>query len=905
MTGRYPRNTDTGRVVDTGPPRTNSGLTGLGAVGGKVGVGAGALRVLVEFITQYDASKIKQLEEQLQGLQKSQERNESQINDVLLKRKAYEKQLFEIQQSKIKLTSDEVKSVKEIRDLQLAGGRDNKTAAKNLSEQLSLQTGLSKYQVDQLVREKQIRLEIAQDRVKSGIVLNNLEDKNKSIVKEQVVAQKGLFNMQSLKANLLPKLGSLALGAIGGIFGGAVVGIGFAAAQALIDAVSTALTDIVDPANKARAALEGVTKSVIQLADQKHITLLEAAKETLRDISSISPEITPAQLVEAAQLQMVKQTLEKYSQLFEVAKHLKELQKQTVDDRAKEIFNGFMSDASTAPTIGGRDYAATVAALRQKAYAQALAEVKGIAVSTTQAVIGLAAAEKASASAAALAEFAQRQLADSIGRISGSRIDALQQQESNLGGPSAKTTAIQNQLDAIAESNTRNAYASQLNNLREERALLLLRKRLEIQGKVVDYTKLEGKFALVAIDARIKAIQKANEADQERLDLLNDQIKAAQKADTTQDKADQKVLDVFDKKIEALNKQGEAQDHINEALDLQYKLSQTLQRNEGESIADFLSRRANENRGLLSQQADLERQGQVDKIQADKDEVASVQEVANAKREAAIEAMQANQEELQDKIDKLQKIRQAEIESLNEAKDRIQLEIDLQENAEAQKTLRAQEGQRQRVQAIQKELEASQKADEAATESKRKQIEKQIKAEQDAAAEAIKIADQAEQDKLKAAIAGASTSAEVQTLIGELAGASRAYAELKSYLGARGLPDNIAKQILDPIKAIIKAGEAKLNAIASPRYGGKIGQYATGGVFSLNNSSTPFGQNVRLGEQGNELGIVLSNRVAKILRETQSSGNPPMYMTINRSDDPYRDKQRFGRAVENALSDRL
>src|SRR5690348_6309075 len=58
--------------MSTNSPRIGTGAaatTSLGAVGGPRGVAAGGLRLIIELLTQYDGSKLKQLESDLKTLQ--------------------------------------------------------------------------------------------------------------------------------------------------------------------------------------------------------------------------------------------------------------------------------------------------------------------------------------------------------------------------------------------------------------------------------------------------------------------------------------------------------------------------------------------------------------------------------------------------------------------------------------------------------------------------------------------------------------------------------------------------------------------------------------------------------------------------------------------------------------------
>lgn len=910
MSSRFPRNTGSGRVVDTGPPRTSTGLSGLGAVGGPGGVGAGAFRVLVEFLLEYDSDKIKSLEKQLDGLSALEEKSSARLNDALLSRAATDKQLFEIQKSKAVLTKDELSKVREIRDLRLAGGKENRNAANAIRQQLIDETNLTKYQIDQLAQEKQIRLDVAQNRAKQTKIIREEEEKLRDINKQQLVAQKQLVSIQAIKAGVLPKLGSLALGAIGNIFGGALIGIGFAAAQALLDQLAEGFQNLIDPARHAREELKGVADQVDKLAQQKKITTLEASKQLLADLGPIAKDLDPNLLAAAVSLQRFKEQLEELDKLKDIIDHYKELNNELLRTRALAILQDQMSDdvggfnRLKSDVLMGNPHALNDARY-QSALAQAQREVQHSADGADSAVRNLANAEAFAAGQANLAAYAQQQMADAINRISGLRITGLQDQIDALGGPSARTTAIQQQIDAINEAQQQSAAASQLSAIQEQRALILFEQQLATQHKVVDVSKLSAKFQLVAIDARIKALQNAGRAEENQLDLINEKIRALQKQDQAQDKADQAALKVFDDKIAALREEGDEQDRLNQLLDLQYRASQKLERNKGESIGDFIARRAQENRSLLAEEQRLRREDQIGQLQKQRDDLQQIQEVANAEREARIEALQGEAERLQATLDRIHKQNQAAIEALQEEKERIERQVQLDELAQQERQIKDSETTRKHLAELEKRLEASQKADEAETKKRKAELEKQIQAERDAAQQSIKFADLAEQDKVLAAIKAARSSKDIYTIIGELQGATNAKAYLETVFKALGLPDAITAPVINGLKNIITQGNARINSIIRRRFHGVVEGAAQGGVFELNNSMNPFGQNIRVGEQGKELGIVLSNKVHKLLQENSSPKLPPMSFVINRSDDPFRDKDRFGRAVEEAFAKNL
>lgn len=915
-----------GRTFDTGPPRTNTGLTGLGAVGGATGVGAGALRVIVEFLTQYDSKELERLEKELTRLQRAESRNNRIVSSEMKLQAREQGQLTRIEnlrnRSQTSFTKAQLKEVKAIRDLERSRNRGAIQEANQRKALLAQQTGFTKSQITSLVREDQLRQKIDERREKAAARTANAEARIKANQQQQLPIQQRLNTLQNLRANLAPKLGSLALGAVGGVFGGAVVGLGFAAAQGLIDAIGQSLKDIFDPANKARDALEGVVDEINKLAEKKGLTTLQAAAQYLKEFGEAGKGLDVQLLAEAAATQKLVEQNKQLAEILEVLRHGRSLEIDAIKERIRLTAQSLgigSSEASTARILGAinPDFVvnpgAKLSADEQRILDAVQKDVEASANAAANAAARLAAEERALASAGQIAEFAQTRLSNAIERVGGLRITGLQDQLEGLSGagPSARTKGIQDQLDAITEGSQQAAYASQLQQIQEQRALVLLEQRIRFQGESVRLDQLSARGQMVAIDARIEALQRAGQAEREQLDILNDQIEAARKADQAQDKRDAKALEVFDEKIEALREEGDAQDRLNKLLDLQYRLSQDISRQEGESIQDFIQRRANETRGLLAEQASLARTDQIGGIEKERDQVKAIQEVANERREAAIEAQELQRDQLQSQLERIEKARQAEIQALNDRKAQLALEVQLQDLAEQEKQLASQETTRQRTKDLQKQLSESQKADQEALESRRKSLEDQVEAEQKKVDDALYWANLENQEKLRLAVAGANTYADVQAIIGELAGARRAYAELKAYVDANNIDPSISNPFLIPLQQLIEAAAAKLGSIMAgslpARGGNRATPMAEGGIFSVlrNSLNNPYGANIRTGEQGEEIGVVLSNRVARILKEQTGSKIPPMTVTINRSTDPWLDQQRARRMVRDVIEDTI
>lgn len=893
------------------PPRTTTGLTGLGAVGGPTGVGAGALRVVVEFLTQYDADRVKQLEDDLKRLDNLQQLSgarDSKINKARLKDEA---QLAQILQDKLTLSSEEAKVIKRLRDLSRSSGDEKLAQYKSELAAAVKDLELSQESIESLINEDRIRAEIAAKEHHRRELERAEKARSVAISKDQVQVERTLFSIEQLRATLLPKLGALALGAAGGaILGTVLSATAFAAVSAVLGAAGEALQDIIDPARHAREEIGGVADEITRLGEAAQNPSLRAgAVDYLKELGDVADHVNPQFLVQAANIAKANEALEKYGKLADIINNLPQLRTEAIRT-AFEAFAGEEIDKSkfddvTNAILHGAE-ASKLSAEDQKLLADAINYVDTYASKATGSVSGLATVEQLSASAAQRAAYAQQQLADSLQSISDLRIQGIQDQIDALSdtGPSILTKALAGAIEAAGEAQADANYQTQLGALAQERYLLLLQQRIRYEGAAVNLSQVSGEAALVVIDERIRALQRAGFAEQAALDAVSARLKALQKADQEQDRRDKEVLKTYDDKIAAIRKEGEAQDRVNKLLDIQYKLGQQNKRQSGESIGDFLKRRANEERQLLAERDSALRQQAIAKIQAERDAVAAIQEEANARREAAIEAVQLEQEKLQAALQAAQKARAAAIQALQDQRERIQLEVQLEKNAERTKQLERQETQRKALKALQEKLQKSQEADRKETESRKKALQEQIDAERRRTQEALKWAKVEESQKLAIAALGATSLRDVNTLIGELSGASRALAELKAYAKANGIPYSEVPGLIDLIKNV-NIAQGKVDAILRRTYGNIPEGAAAGGVFELSNARSPFGSNIRLGEQGKEIGVVLSNRVAKVLQESQRPQLGEQTFIINRSTDPYADQQRFKRVVKETFEEAL
>jgi colicin import membrane protein len=425
-------------------------------------------------------------------------------------------------------------------------------------------------------------------------------------------------------------------------------------------------------------------------------------------------------------------------------------------------------------------------------------------------------------------------------------LDAL-----NDAGPSKRTQELAAAIERLNAAEARRAYQQSLNDVKERRHLLILARELSLTKQRINIDNYRGQSRLVAIDAEIAR----------------------------------------------LNKQSEAQDKLNALIDLQYRASQRVARNEGETIQDYLARRAQEYRSLLQEQAKMEQQNRVDalekakattqfnidlkELEAQRAELIRkhdleahlkhLDDLLKASEEADRAAREAQRKGLQEKLDISKKADDAAADAQKKA---IQAQIDRIEN----QTKREIEDSRKRTEALKEQAKINAENAKAAAD---KIYEDAKKKAEDAATLAISLASSTETAKLRLAYQGALTVSDLNLVAGGLAGSEFAYGQLRASVEALGLPANLVAGVLANAQILRETYLTQLNKIGRTQvtgdnYGPR-GQ-AKGGVFPLTNSMN-FGNNMRVGEEGTELGIVLSNRVTAALRNSQGGG--PAIGTLN------------------------
>lgn len=802
----------------TGARLPQSNLTGLGAVGGPQGVAAGSLRVILEFLTQYDPSAVKQMEADLAQLNSDLANFNQQAAARAASNERLQKRISTAEQ-KIADADATQRTRRFKREL-----ADIRTLAKDPATR-----GEAQRRLDQLVndvravtnltarQEADMRRLLMLDgkRLRGKAAQAALEAQIAAILGQQEVKEQNLSRMQQLRQGVGGKLGALAIGAVGATIGGTILaGTVFMAMQTAVEAVGTAIQEnIIDPGKRAREAMEELGGAINGIGEATDADFVKV-NSWLQQFGLTVDDTTKAALEQAAAYTRVQASLEALQQATTAASNPEVVRKKQIEDISIALIKAAEQSDNLVTTtqIMGGTAGPIYQEVADKAYY--LAEAEKVFVQWSNA--SAEAAQREAFSKQALAEannraaFAQNylnsQIQASIGRVGESydaRIGAVSTE-------SARTRRLQAAVNrAQSGGGGGGGNASQLANIAEERALTLLRMRLRLLGTSINISKYEGKFRLEAINAKIRALQK----------------------------------------------EGEAQDRVNKLLDLQYRMSQEIKRNEGESIQAFLERRAQENRDMLTEADDLRRERQ--------------------------------------------------IAALNEQKEQLEDEIKLRELAEQAKQAAMQGTQNAYLDGLQKQLEASKKRDEKEAAARKKALEKEKKDLVDAANTGIEIATAEQTATWKTTIRGLDNVQALNKWSGYIAGAYRGKAAIEALVKGFGLPAWVAAPFLAQLNAQIaawNAQRAKAMANVLPGSATKI-HLAEGGVI-LKNSSTPFGSNVQFGEQGSELGVVLSTRVTDQLRRMNFPQQIGPFM-IQSGGDPLRDQFAFKRLVKEAVAEVL
>lgn len=953
-------------------PRNTLGFS-LGAVGGQRGTGAGVFRSLMLFAAQYDRGNLEQLSKDVQQLTQTQKKANADLAVAGARQKSIEDEINKAKQARLNLDNQSQKALKSVLDIQARARAEEQTLGR-----VSQQTTAVLMQ-----REKTFRSINGLTAQQSAAVLNQFGNEQAlkvavaqtNAAREQSVSLEGQINAKmeqgiaiaTARAQAFSQIKGLLIGAVGGVVGGAIIGaVLFEPLQNLLNSVSNFTKDVTDPARHARDAIDDLGKAINGMVDEKTVNRLGAADKFIKDIGSptAGSVLDRGVLGAAAQSSAYKDLIDqltKYKDLLgggvaqtEAAQqaqlvtllaqidilsgHVRTLTVTqqgyaeavayqnahglpdftpgkgigTVVDytyylgQAKDILNDFSPNAVNSVTDALNKSADAAAALRDEL------NQANVSDAFDQVATGIRARlDAAFTSIRAQAERdieGIRQAADAavakVQNTSGARIDALQRrmgalqlqpsrQTQNLeaaikalsdAGPSQRTNELADAINRLNNAQQKAAYQSQLASIAEQKHQILLAQRLALTNQQIDLDKYQGQDRIIAINALLARMQKVNEAQQ----------------------------------------------RFNQLLDIQYQIGQGVKRQQGETIQDFISRRAQYYRGLLDQAAQLQRQGPQAELEAEKERVTTSLQLRDleAQKKKLIEdhARDIYMQSLQDQLKASQERDQKELQhrrdmlqtQLEASKKADQAALDAHKQALQDRIDFVRQKAQDEIDSINTTRDADIKAREVTRDNdiatKQAAVDARIRFEQILADQAKQWASYTESQRLAIAIGGAQNIAELNRFAGGLAGANYSAAYIQTQLSVLGVDPATQAAILANVSALHDAYQKRLIQLGGATMGPpapppRYPPHQEGGVFLMRNSRpNPFGSDIRHGEDGrDELGIILSNKVLKQLQQQQGVGHTLFGgdMVIQTSENPYRARESWERKVRAIVKEEL
>jgi hypothetical protein len=533
----------------------------------------------------------------------------------------------------------------------------------------------------------------------------------------------------------------------------------------------------------------------------------------MHQLGDVGPTVTPELLALATAMEAVRKEQELRAQVLAASFNAEESRKAAIKEEINLLARQTAAQNGLNPVIAQFINFADYAAIRQIYEAQAIENVNSELRQQEYAAHAAARAQEDLANASAFAAVQQRNLAQVIGAAS-----------------DMATQAIQDQIDALDEAAAARSRADQL-------SLLNIQEQLAM-GADLDPNQLSGEAKILAIEERIARLRAAGGA------------------------VDRSGVEAIDERIKALRREGDERERISALLDLQYRKSQIIRRQTGESIQDFLQRRAQEQRHQLEEEEKLERDAQIAKLEAEKEKLEAQLNRIDKGNDAAIRALEKEKE--------LERIRLARAK-LNE---------------------------------------------EALTAQRKKALEEQLEKTRQFWRNVEQYADTARINELASAIQFSKTMQELLTISAEVTGAKLAAAQLRAMLASGLVPPALRGSVLailaemDRLARTYNTRIGQLTGLrVAPGYGDLRGGitegFASGGVLNLTNASSPFGQNIRFGEGGTEMGVILSNRVTKAIQDSMGGGPAVGQINIQRTDDPRHAEYRLRRLVREEVDKAL
>jgi hypothetical protein len=970
------------------PPRPRNTLGfSLGAVGGSKGTGAGAARVLIQFAAQYDRGDLQQLGRDLQQLQAQQQNLTQQTQAALVRQGAIENEINRAKQGRSNLDQTGLRAMKSMLDIQARaraeeaqlGRITQATSAELLRREATFRrvSGLSALEVAAIRNQhaNQIALNTAKGATIQAQTLQAANEQKINAVMQQGVA------IATARAQLAAQLRGLFLGAVGGVIGGAVVGaVLYEPLQNFVTGIKDSLGELVDPAAAAEEAIDKLGNEVNELASSENISRLQAAQQILDKMGggdagdaqnlSLAGEVEVLQKAvetgqqrldleagvasaredavtalarqeaieraigdnsktllgnRAAELRFVQQIADLYAGFgFTTLRDALDASVGTSQEVGENLAGAALeadrlsgnSEDSAAAIQAAADAAADLRSELASANIQAVSEaaINGIQQSLDATVNGIR-----NGTEAAIDGIRQRaeSAADAVRNSADRRIDAIQNRMRALevvesrrtrnlqaaldaledAGPSKRTRELAEQIERVNDAQEKAAFKAQLGEIADRKREILLRERLRLSDEEIDLDRYKGKDRIIAIDAL----------------------------------------------LDRMRKQNEEQSRFNQLLDIQYQISQGVRRQQGETIQDFIQRRAQYYRGLLQQAAELQREGPMAELEQEKHRVEvglELRELEQRRKKLIEDRARAQYlESLQEQLQASRERDQRELENRREM-----LQKQLQESRAAD-----QAGLDSRRQALQAQIEAVRRNAEAEIESINSRRDKEINARQAARDRAIQLAQETAQKAIEAerkraemigqwadygeaqrmiqAFQGARSVAELQAFSGSLSGALYSLNYLKQSGQWMGLDPGTQQVLLRNLSAAVQAYSRKMISFAPrpqapPRmggfgqglgshgsFGGSGGGYQRGGAFMLRNSmQSPFADNIRFGEDGlDEIGLILNNKILRQLQDNKGGGQALFGgdMIIQSHEDPYKARYAFRQEVRAIVREEL
>lgn len=938
-------------------PKTNNSSLGLGAAGGPRGFAAGATQVLVNFFLNYNAEALRQLSSDLQKNNAAQLAAAKKLQDATSLLATREKAVSDAQRARTAIGKDNLAALEKIAlkqsEIRSLSQKDAEAAAQAKAQRdqmvakLAQASGLSEQQVRQAANLVTLEKQRA-NAVQSVAAAENEAATAAARAAASAEAQQTLAQRGNAAAG---RLGGLALGLVAGTIGGALVS---GVLSAGIDKATELLDAMINPAKKAEEALGDVAKAVDDIASKDHLDRLSAAKQLIADLGptgtapvpgigsgTLGGNLSADALAQAAALDEVDKKIADYQKYAQEASHIDELRAQRIQTLTDVLTKASPAWQSVAAQIGDyarvnqappqnlidaqknlddaarraatsivdqtlalknnadaqREAAAAtdeyIAGLNQESITKSVSDTFDAQIATVEGALD---AYKQSQDRLAnyTIERITREATQQINNISDAadkRIAGLQRQEQNLKVvPSARTNNLQGQLDALKDAQPskrtnelaaaierlnkaqeKAQYQSQLASIDEQRHQILLAQRLAQTKTAIDLDRYQGKDRITAIDALLDRMQKQNEA-------------------------------------QAL---------FNKLLDIQYNIQRGVHREQGETIQDFIARRAQYYREQLQQAAELRSKGPQADLEAEKQKIQTslqLKDLEAQKRKliedhARQEYLKSLQDQLQASRDRDQKELQSRRDSLQKqlqaSKDADQAALDHKRQALQDEIDRIRQNAQDSIDAINKRKEADIQAAQNARDANIKAMEARTQATIDglrAQAEQVsKWTNIANIMQLDAAVKGANTMEQLQRLEGAVSGLQWSLNYVYQTSAASGMDPAARQALLNSYVNTIHDYQSQILRLSVPIPKGILGfGLAEGGFFTANNANTPVGKDVRWGDaQGDELGFMFNNKVVQMLRD-QQGGSGPLVDTINvghSTGDFYRDKRALERLV--------